>query len=223
MNPQSLRDPHAEKAPTKPDGPTGPDDPFPAWLAEWEAACVAFEETTKTMDDDQAAEFHKQRIFPTQDKIKNTSARTITGVFAKLRMISYFHNELGSVPPDNLIATALAGAECVMRGQGAVEESKDAGGADPLVALWSEWRDNRRPARPAGTDEEEWEEAINQAGDRMNEIEPQIFAAPATTLAGAFAQLSVLIWQLDDEGLSDIRDGIEATLASVAAAQGATS
>ena len=120
MNAHSLRDPLAEKAPTKPDGPTGPDDPFPAWLAEWEAACVAFEETAKTMDDDQAAEFHEQRIFPTQDKIKNTSARTITGVFAKLRMISYFHNELGSVPPDNLIATALAGAECVMRGQGAV-------------------------------------------------------------------------------------------------------
>ena len=108
----------------------------------------------------------------------------------------------------------------------AVERLVQPPAPDPVVALWEEWRKVRCPIKPADVDDETFDEIVDQAGSRMNELEPQILAAPATSLVGSFAQLSVLIYQLDparpgdEEEFFGLRKGIEATLAGIVAGQG---
>ncbi len=103
--------------------------------------------------DKQLAEFLDRRINPVQDKIVDTPPRTIAGVVAKLRMMVYFDEKLGSVVPDNLVASALAGAEYVMRGPGVVVGSAVAAPDLPRrpvvrVGRVAENRNSRRSHRP---------------------------------------------------------------------------
>ena len=102
-----------------------PDDPFPEWLAEWEAALIILNRAHDPFDED-AVKAAYERINPIQADIIKRSTRTIAGVVAKLRMLVYYDEELGSEIPDNLANTALAGAEHIMSGPGVVTESKDA-------------------------------------------------------------------------------------------------
>ena len=104
MTTKSLKDTGADAAAAAVD----PDDPFPAWLAEWEAAHAAYETGGKTEELDKPVQ-------AAENKIIDTPTRTIAGVVAKLRMMVHLVEEVGHEPPDNLAATALAGAECVMR------------------------------------------------------------------------------------------------------------
>ena len=72
MTPQSLRDTRADAAASKPGGPTGSDDPFPAWLAEWEAATAQAERLGEELADDdegdeQLGEFIDRKVSPVQD------------------------------------------------------------------------------------------------------------------------------------------------------------
>ena len=101
-------------------------------------------------------------------------------------------------------------------------------GPDPLVAMWAEW-DGVRNTRfsdhvPHGdfVDPEVEETFYAGKADQMTAFEERIMAAVPSTLAGALVQMSVLI----ERGTTDTappQKDIAATLASIAAAQGATS
>lgn len=163
--------------------PAGPDDPFPAWLTEWEAAWAI---DNSNFTDKQASEFNDRTLIPLQDKIIDTPTRTIAGVVTKLRMMVHFNKELGSHPPDNLVATALAGAEHVMAGPGVAMEGKAVAMPDPAVELA---RDHR-----AATDrhnEASGDDARELLMDVIAPLEEKLARTRPTTREGVIAALDV--------------------------------
>ena len=204
----------------------GTDDPFPAWLAEWEAVRAALKVALKEHDgdlDDRLADRLFRPINVLEKKINDTPAYTIAGVVAKLRVIAYLV-EIDNEPSVSLVASALAGAEYVMRGPGVV-----ATGPNPLFALWSEWREVRATPTPEGLDGDEADSHTAGLVDRMIPLEVQILNAPAQTLIDAYAQIVMLAdWEEDgvptlvgDNGLKQFYASVEAALQDVAT-QGVT-
>lgn len=184
------------------------DDPFPALLMDWEAACAAWGAGAQTEELDapvQAAEH----------KIIDTPTRTIVGVVAKLKLLACLV-AAGHEPSDDLAISALKGAQAVMRGSGVVGNAT--AGPDPFVALLAEWNAALAiyDAYDGGDD------AISSKLDEaVVAIEAKITGTPSETLAGAFAKLKVMTNCMirgmapEDEGVLDTLSAAGAVMRSI--------
>ena len=88
-------------------------DPFPAWLAEWEAALAAYDASGQDEELDRPVEALDRPVEALEKKITKAPTRTIAGVVAKLRIMIHL-SVVGFEPPKKLYRTALDGAEHVM-------------------------------------------------------------------------------------------------------------
>ncbi len=193
-----------------------PDDPFPALEAEWVAAYDAYNAKGRAAvgggaDMDRQLDELGKPLHDSRENLINTPTRSIAGVVAKLRMmVNYFDGELGAPIPVDLMRTALAGAEHIMRGPGVVTEGWAATGRDPLVALWAEWTAEWESDLPEGIDplvrSDEEDRFTKASCDRIEAIEVRIMAEPPKTLAGSYVQTAIILNWLES-GMSTDRDG----------------
>ena len=105
-------------------------------------------------------------------------------------------------------------------------------GPDPLIMLWSKWFDAYKSELPEGMEEGGKEEDRFSAEicELMQDIEAQIMAEPPKTVAGAHAQLGLILEWLE-MGMSNdtrghyarLRQSVNRNLSAMAAGQGATS
>ena len=142
-----------------------------------------------------------------EKKIRDTPARTVTGIVAKLRVLSNIRPQDEQPTWDDvLIQGAHAGAEHVMRGPDAVMEVN---GPDPLVALYAKWRGLEWRPVPEGMADAEAETFNAQSADLADEVAIEIISASPDTLIGTFTQIALLGYWVKNRAPFRAEDALE--------------
>ena len=233
MTPQSLRDPHADKAAV---------DPVVGLWEKYQRLEAASQETSAAYNKAEGEYFASKPSGLTDEEDKK--ARATAGVTALEKADVAASNredavlkKIANAPVTSLedIAIKLRAlaewtrpdlndtvTEGIRTAIDAVEKMAQPTGPDPLVALWFEW-DGVRKTRfsdhvPHGDVVDPKAETTFYDGkaDEMTVIEKRIMTAVPSTLAGALVQMSVLT----ERGTTDIAPDIDAALAGIVGGAG---
>ena len=182
------------------DGPTtvapvtAGEDPFEALAAEWaeqKAECERLakaEEEAGVTGPDFPSDAAQERLGEIEKRIAVTPTTTILGIATKLRAEVFAEVEYEFTTTENVIKTALAGAEHLL----AQSQEADA----ELLALGARIINEQADWKAGKVKDDEAEEH----GERVSDMEQRFAEMPAHTLSGVVAKLRHLRHLLVDDG-----------------------
>ena len=153
-------------------------------------------------------------------QITAASVTSLEGVAIKLRAAVEWNRD----EPDDLVIEGVKTALEV------VERLVQPTGPDSIVAMWARWVGLRDAPVPDGLEGEAESRWVDEKRDEMAVLELCIVSAQALTRDGSLAQIAFLAYWAEEScpfairsAAGQLREGIERTLADIAAGQGGAS
>ncbi len=189
-------------------------DPFEALAAEWAEQKAECERLAKAENEagvtgaDFPSDAAQERLGEIESRIAVTPTTTILGIVTKLRAEVFVEVEYQFTTTENVIKTALAGAEHLLAQS--QEAEADAGLLTLGAKIAKEYADFKATKGKTDDEADEW-------ADRISKMEHRFAEMPIHTLSGAATKLRCLRDLLIDDGTVRSRDIslVETTLAAV--------